>query len=152
MLLLGRDLTQIVTPQANQRPVIPEAPVKYEHHQSEGVRLHGTLDTNQKKNAADDILAALDREEQRCFFIDGPGGTGKTYLYSTTYDLAIGQRRQVLCVAPTAIAANLLPGGRTVNSAFKLNMADGNRSKSEVLRMQIPANLVKNLVYEEVLL
>ncbi|KAL6730507.1 hypothetical protein Aduo_001478 [Ancylostoma duodenale] len=108
--------------------------------------------TKKKKNAADDILAALDREEQRCFFIGGPGGTGKTYLYSTTYDLAIGQRRQVLCVAPTGVAANLLPGGRTVNSAFKLNMADGNRSKSEVLRMQIPANLVKNLVYEEVLL
>ncbi|RCN51900.1 hypothetical protein ANCCAN_01988 [Ancylostoma caninum] len=127
MLLLGRDLTQIVTPPANQRPVVPDAPVNYEHHQSEGERLYETLNTNQK-SAADDILAALNREQQRCFFIDGPGGTGKTYLYTTIYNIATGQRRKVLCVAWTGIAANLLPGGRTVSSAFKLNMADGNRS------------------------
>ncbi|EYC29485.1 hypothetical protein Y032_0006g2997 [Ancylostoma ceylanicum] len=107
MLLLGRDLMQIVTPPTNQRPELSDIPINHEHHQCEGARPYETLNTNQR-NAADDILAALDRDEHRCFFIDGPGGTGKTYLYTTIYNLAIGQRCQVLCVAWTGIAANLL--------------------------------------------
>ncbi|EYB85550.1 hypothetical protein Y032_0296g1695 [Ancylostoma ceylanicum] len=127
MQLLGRDLAQVVVPPVNQRPSIPDVPIDYEHHEIEGARLYQTLNVNQR-NAMDDILAAIDRDDQRCFFIDGPGGTGKTYLYTTLYNIAMGQRRQVLCVAWTGIAANLLPRGRTVNSAFKLNMADGNRS------------------------
>ncbi|KAK6727617.1 hypothetical protein RB195_005357 [Necator americanus] len=127
MLLLGRDLAQIIVPPTNQRPSPPEVPIDYHQHESEGSRLYESLNTHQKR-AADDILAAMNRSESRCFFIDGPGGTGKTYLYNTIYNLAVGQRRQVLCVAWTGIAANLLPGGRTVTSAFKLNMADGNRT------------------------
>ncbi|KAL6740116.1 hypothetical protein Aduo_013503 [Ancylostoma duodenale] len=129
MQLLGRDLAQTIVPPVNQRPSIPDVPINYEHHEVEEARLYETLNTNQRKrNTADDILAAPDRDDQKCFFIDGPGGTGKTYLYTTIYNVAIGQRRKVLCVAWTGIAANLLPGGRTVNSAFKLNMGDGNRS------------------------
>ncbi|KAK6026437.1 hypothetical protein OSTOST_07606 [Ostertagia ostertagi] len=48
----------------------------------------------------------------------------------TVYNIAVGRRRRVLCVAWTGIAANLLPGGRTANSVFKLNIADGNRTSS----------------------
>ena len=55
-----------------------------------------------------------------CFFIDGPGGTGKTHLYKTLYHLFKGQGAYVLTVAWIGIAANLLPEGRTVHSRFKL--------------------------------
>ncbi|KAK6755776.1 hypothetical protein RB195_014271 [Necator americanus] len=127
MLLLGRDLIQIVRPPANQRPSLPDVLVDYGQHESEGSRLYASLNTHQRK-AADDILTAMNRRDDRCFFIDGPGGTEKTYLYNTIYNMAMGQRRQVLCVAWIGIAANLLPNGRTVTSAFKLNMADGNRT------------------------
>ncbi|RCN35395.1 hypothetical protein ANCCAN_18746 [Ancylostoma caninum] len=127
MLLLGRDLAQIVAPPTNQRPSVPDEPIDYRQHLSEGSRMYESLNANQN-SAADDILAAIDRSDNRCFSIDGPGGTGKTYLYNAIYNLAVGQRREVLCVAWTGIAANLLPRGRTVNSAFKLNMADGNRT------------------------
>ncbi|ETN71131.1 hypothetical protein NECAME_04694 [Necator americanus] len=94
MLLLGRDLTQIVSPPANQRPSLTDVPVDYGQHESEGSRLYGLLNTHKK--AADDILTAMNRRDDRCLFIDGPGGTGKTYLYNTIYNMAMGQRRQVL--------------------------------------------------------
>ncbi|KIH61240.1 hypothetical protein ANCDUO_08494 [Ancylostoma duodenale] len=127
MSLLGRDMMQMVPPPANQRPAVPDVPIDYQQHESQGLRLYDSLNSDQK-TAADDILAAMDSNDNRCFFIDGPGGTGKTYLYNTIYNLAVGHRRKVSCVAWTGIAANLLPQGRTVTSAFKLNMADGNRT------------------------
>ncbi|KAK6761955.1 hypothetical protein RB195_022886 [Necator americanus] len=84
----------------------------------------------------------MNRRDDRCFFIDGPGGSGKAYLYNTIYNMAMGQRRQVLCVGWIGIAPNLLPNGRTVTSAFKLNMADENRT-SLMKRQQKEARQLK---------
>ncbi|PIO63712.1 hypothetical protein TELCIR_14680 [Teladorsagia circumcincta] len=78
--------------------------------------------------ASDNILAALDGNGDLCIFVDGQGGSGKTYLYITVYNIAVGRRREVMRVAWTGIAANLLRDGRTVSSTIKLNIADENRS------------------------
>ncbi|PIO54870.1 hypothetical protein TELCIR_23756 [Teladorsagia circumcincta] len=78
--------------------------------------------------AAGNILAALDSGGDRCIFVDGQGGCGKTYLHNTVYNIAVGRRREVMCVAWTGIAANLLRRGRTVSSTIKLNIADENRT------------------------
>ncbi|CAG9825778.1 unnamed protein product [Phaedon cochleariae] len=58
---------------------------------------------------------------QNLFFIDGPGGTGRTFLYNCI----IGKIRRdfgkpIIAVAWTGIAATLLSKGTTVHSAFKL--------------------------------
>lgn len=67
------------------------------------------------------ITATEDANEMdRYFFIDGPGGSGKTYLYSTLLYYIRGKRKVVLPFATTGIAATLLEGGRTVHSGFKL--------------------------------
>ncbi|XP_021965954.1 uncharacterized protein LOC110861154 [Folsomia candida] len=52
----------------------------------------------------------------KCFFLDGPGGTGKTFVYETL----IASLRGEGTVASTGIAANLLPNGRTYHSQYKL--------------------------------
>ena len=57
---------------------------------------------------------------QQCFFLDGPGGSGKTYRYKTILCKIRGESNIVLPVASTGIAANLLTGGRTYHSQFKL--------------------------------
>lgn len=59
------------------------------------------------------IIAAVDNSNvlHKCFYLDGPGGSGKTYLYLTLI---------VLPFATIGIAATLLKGGRTVHSGFKL--------------------------------
>ncbi|CAF2670294.1 unnamed protein product [Rotaria sp. Silwood2] len=77
-----------------------------------------------QRSVADAILARHGKQSittaGSCFFIDGPGGTGKTYLYNTLYHLFMGQGVHVMTVAWTGIAASLLPQGRTVHSRFKL--------------------------------
>ena len=56
----------------------------------------------------------------RLFFIDCPGGTGKTFLYETLHHLIRAKGLQILSVAWTEIAALLLPNGVTLHSRFKL--------------------------------
>ncbi|XP_063781211.1 uncharacterized protein LOC134929546 [Pseudophryne corroboree] len=56
----------------------------------------------------------------QCFYLDGPGGSGKTFLYTTLIAYIRGQSKIVLPFATTGIAATLLKGGRTVHSGFKL--------------------------------
>ena len=54
------------------------------------------------------------------FFLHGPGGTGKTYLYRGICHYFRSRGKIVLCVASSGIAALLLPGGRTAHSRFKI--------------------------------
>jgi hypothetical protein len=54
------------------------------------------------------------------FFLHGPGGTGKTFLYRALAATLRSQGRVVICVASTGIAALLLPGGRTAHKRFLL--------------------------------
>uniref|UniRef100_A0A7I4Z6N0 ATP-dependent DNA helicase n=1 Tax=Haemonchus contortus TaxID=6289 RepID=A0A7I4Z6N0_HAECO len=115
MALIRKDLRDVITPPVEERPVIPNEEVNYEEYERLRLLRYESLNTRQKA-AAVDIIDALDRPRNRCIFIDGPGGSGKTYLYNNVYDIAIGRRKKVGCVAWTGIAADLLPGGRTVNS------------------------------------
>lgn len=64
--------------------------------------------------------AITDDPQVAHFFLQGPGGTGKTFLYRTLYHHYRSLGKKVLCVASTGIAAQLLPSGRTSHSAFKI--------------------------------
>ena len=55
-----------------------------------------------------------------CFFIDGPGGSGKTFLYQTLWYILKGNGKKVCTMAFTGIAATLLPQGKTVHRVFQL--------------------------------
>lgn len=54
------------------------------------------------------------------FFVDGPGGTGKTFVYSIMLAHVRSQGQIALAVASSGIAALLLKGGRTAHSRFKI--------------------------------
>lgn len=54
------------------------------------------------------------------FFLNGPGGTGKTFVYRAIANFIRGQEKIVLCVASSGIAALLLDGGTTAHSRFKI--------------------------------
>ncbi len=57
---------------------------------------------------------------KNAFFIDGPGGTGKTFLYNVLLSEIRSKNQVALAVASSGIAALLLPGGRTAHSRFKI--------------------------------
>jgi len=65
----------------------------------------------------DNVMAAVDRH---AFFVDGLGGTGKTFLYSCLLSTVRAQGRVAVAVASSGIAALLLNGGRTAHSRFKI--------------------------------
>ena len=71
-------------------------------------------------SAFERIDLAVTNKTGETFFLHGPGGTGKTYLYNTLCYHLRSQNKIVLCVASSGIAALLLIGGRTAHSRFKI--------------------------------
>jgi ATP-dependent DNA helicase PIF1 len=65
----------------------------------------------------DNVMAAVNHF---AFFVDGLGGTGKTFLYSCLLSTLRAQGRVAIAVASSGIAALLLDGGRTAHSRFKI--------------------------------
>lgn len=53
------------------------------------------------------------------FFFYGAGGTGKTFVYNTIINHLRSEKRIVIHVVSSGIAALLLPGGKTAHSRFK---------------------------------
>jgi len=71
-------------------------------------------------SAFDAICNAVTTQSGKTFFLHGPGGTGKTYVYNTLCHSLRGQGKIVLCVASSGIASLLLIGGRTSHSTLKI--------------------------------
>ncbi|EOA28676.1 hypothetical protein CARUB_v10024900mg [Capsella rubella] len=82
-------------------------------------RLIQTLNDDQKK-VYDAVIDSIEHQKGKLFFLNGPGGTGKTYVYKTIISRLRSQRKIVLPVASSGIAATLLPNGRTAHSRFKI--------------------------------
>nr|XP_027082463.1 uncharacterized protein LOC113704790 [Coffea arabica] len=75
---------------------------------------------SQQKYAYNKILKACFASQRHSFFIDGPGGTGKTFLYRSLLATLKSQGYIAIAVATSGIAASILPGGRTAHSRFKI--------------------------------
>lgn len=82
------------------------------------------------------IVECVDERRSRMFFIDAPGGTGKTFLLNTVLDHARSNGRIAIAVATSGIAALLLHGGRTAHSRFKIPIADLGPNSSCSISMQ----------------
>ena len=59
------------------------------------------------------------RNKEKVFFVDGPGGTGKTYLYRALLAKARSTDHIAVATATSGIAASIMPDGRTAHSRFK---------------------------------
>ena len=81
-----------------------------------------TLNLDQQQ-CFEKIISAIDsiREESwPYFFIQGPAGTGKTFLYSVLCHHYCAKEKIVLRVASSGIASLLLPEGRTSHSRLRI--------------------------------
>ena len=82
----------------------------------------------------DKIMASVestDLQGPRCFFLDGPGGSGKSYLYNTLTHNLRAQGKSVLSVASTGIAATLI-GGLTAHKGFGIPVPCHENSTSHI--------------------
>uniref|UniRef100_A0ABD2WZ56 ATP-dependent DNA helicase n=1 Tax=Trichogramma kaykai TaxID=54128 RepID=A0ABD2WZ56_9HYME len=92
---------------------------------------------DQQKLICDKIISqvlngsATDSDDN-CFFINGVGGSGKTYLYETLWYILKGHKKNIVTMAFTGIAATLLPHGRTVHKIFQLPVPMHSDSSSNI--------------------
>lgn len=68
----------------------------------------------------------------RVLFVDAPGGTGKTFLFTTIFSKWKAEGVSILSVASSGIAAILLPSGRTAHSQFAIPLLCGRDSSSKI--------------------
>ncbi|WVZ64734.1 hypothetical protein U9M48_014211 [Paspalum notatum var. saurae] len=122
---MGKDIKSYPLPEINE-----------EHDSSHGVDReiyeesiievdpdHETLATSlnaEQRSAYNEILAAVDSGEGGVFFVDGPGGTGKTFLYKALLATVRGLGNIAVATATSGVAASIMPGGRTAHSRFKI--------------------------------
>jgi hypothetical protein len=73
-------------------------------------------------NAMKAVKAAIDDpvNNNNCFFVQGPGGSGKTHVYRCATNYILSVNKNVCNMAWSGIAATLLLHGRTAHNAFKL--------------------------------
>jgi hypothetical protein len=76
--------------------------------------------TSEQRKILDTITAAVISGHGGLFFIDGPGGTGKTFVENLLLNWVRGNSQIALAVASSGIAANLLHHGRTSHSRFHI--------------------------------
>ncbi|KAG5565565.1 hypothetical protein RHGRI_001468 [Rhododendron griersonianum] len=77
------------------------------------------LNSDQSK-AYGKILQAVKNSDGTCFFVDGPGGTGKSFLYRALLATVRSTKGIALATATSGVAASILPNGRTAHSRFKI--------------------------------
>jgi len=73
-----------------------------------------------QKVAFDTLYQAVTSGEGGVFFLEGFGGTGKTFLINLVLAKIRSEGRIALSTASSGIAATLLDGGTTAHSRFKI--------------------------------
>ncbi|XP_074097687.1 uncharacterized protein LOC141526552 [Cotesia typhae] len=73
-----------------------------------------------QKQVYDEVLNSIDSNSGKLFFLDAPGGTGKTFLINLLLAKIRSRKNIAVAVASSGIAATLIYGGKTAHSAFKL--------------------------------
>lgn len=87
------------------------------------------------------IMQHINNKKGGIFFLDAPGGTGKTFMLKLILAEVRSREEIAIATASTGIAATLLDGGRTMHSFFKLPF---NLTKTETPMCNINKNSGKN--------
>jgi ATP-dependent DNA helicase PIF1 len=85
----------------------------------EDVLLCDSLNADQR-SAYDEIMVAICSKQGGLFFVDEPGGTGKTFLYMALLAKLHNQDKLVVATATSRVAAAIMLGGRMAHSCFKI--------------------------------
>ncbi|KAG7990742.1 hypothetical protein I3843_02G039400 [Carya illinoinensis] len=111
-----------------------------------------TLLNCEQQNAYNSILQKVLSDEPAMFFIDGPGGTRKTFLYKALLATTRTKQLIALATASSGVAASILPGGRTAHSRFKIPLHTNKNLTCSVSKQSGLARLlqkVKLIIWDE---
>ena len=76
---------------------------------------------NDQRNIYNTIIQAYHKEiNQTVFFVDGPGGYGKTFLFNIILAKVRSESNIAIAIASSGIASLLLTDGRTAHLRFRI--------------------------------
>ncbi|KAJ9566736.1 hypothetical protein OSB04_002702 [Centaurea solstitialis] len=110
--------------------------------EDEHVHARDSLNSDQKY-AYNEVMRHVDDNIPGVFFIDGPGGTGKTFLYKALLANVRCRGFIALATASSGVAANNMPGGRTAHSRFKIPLNLDNNSMCNIKKQSGAAQLLR---------
>ncbi len=125
------------------------------HEQGEKASQNLQLMNSDQRDVYDEVMAAVANPgsaRKTVFFIDGPGGTGKTFTYNTLAATLRSQNQTVIAVATSGIAAEMLDIARTAHSAFKIPIPIQKSSTCDIGRNTDLAKLIKQtclIIFDE---
>ncbi|XP_021979197.1 uncharacterized protein LOC110875309 [Helianthus annuus] len=101
------------------------------------------LNSDQKR-VFDEIMSHVDNDRPGVFFIDGPGGMGKTFLYKALLPQVRSRGLIALATASSGATTNNMPGGRTAHSRFKIPICVNNNSMCNIKKQSRVAALIRS--------
>ena len=107
--------------------------------------------TNEQRAIAEIAIESVEKKRRgemprySCFYVDAPGGCGKTHMFKVIISHLKKINYHVCCGAWTGIASTLLLGGRTVHSLFKLPIIITESSVCNLAPTSNHANYLGNL-------
>ena len=84
-----------------------------------------------------------DKKKSNLFFIDGPGGTGKTFIYNTLLAEVRSRKESAIALASTGVAALLLDNGHTAHSVFKIPLKCHESSMCNIKANTLSAKIIR---------
>ncbi|CAI9298843.1 unnamed protein product [Lactuca saligna] len=97
----------------------------------------------EQKFMYDEVMWHIHNDIPGVSFIDGPGGTGKIFLYKALLANICSFGHTALVNASSGVAANNMPGGRITNSRFKIPLNLENNSVCKISRQSDTAQLLQ---------
>ncbi|XP_062203849.1 uncharacterized protein LOC133906087 [Phragmites australis] len=125
---MGKDISSFPLPEIEEehdtmsgevREIFEERSIEVDH---EFASVVSSLNREQRY-AYDKILSYVDSGNGTAFFVDGPAGTGKTFLYKALLAKVRSEGNIAVATAASGVAASILPGGRTAHSRFKISLS-----------------------------
>ena len=139
------DYSLLNTTSTNDSSIIQEERT-YDHHVLETLAAQvNNLNVDQHHifdKVVNAVTSSNDNKHSHLFFVDGPGGHGKTYLFNTIIGHLRLQKKIVLAVASSGIASLLLLGGRTIHNRFKIPLRLSDHSTCYISKQSSLATLL----------
>ncbi|WVZ93701.1 hypothetical protein U9M48_039661 [Paspalum notatum var. saurae] len=150
---MGKEIRDYGLPQLEEsdyyRELNEELKIRFDE---EDLKIVGSLNAGQRMGF-DEIMDHVVRAQPRVFFVDGPSGTGKTYLYRALLAKVRSEGRIAIATATSGIAASIMHGGRTAHSCFKIPITLDDNTVCSFTKQSATAELLRRaalVIWDEV--
>ena len=121
-------------------------------YKEEHLKMIQTLNVKQRARFSL-IMNRVGKKIGQIFFVDGPGGTDKTYMCKALLAKVRSMNLIAIATATSGIAASIMPGGRTAHFRFKIPIKLDNNSMSSFTKQSGTVELLRRatlVIWDEV--